>query len=340
MKRTAFLPFVVSGIVLALMLILAIASVPPDFSISLKVATTSQEEAPFPVVSPIPVDELAHGLKRRAPDVNLFPAPLKKYYGIGLSDGSGMANPKEKFRVTDVVNAQSPKLPSKRLIVPLARESDNLWAVHFEYGGIAHGYEVDFFRVEENSLAPIWKCFLDKPEPDAEILSGLIGAGACTGRGSPHTVLWDAVQGHPDIRILSIDHSAKISVEIRNAGPGKLRIWESRNSWGADNWRVIVSRNGLNQTLYQNPNQIFTRNFASFLELNLGESIRQNLDLNGGNWCGFGFCGSYSEKGFAGMTMTVQSGDVITVVYDVRRSRESDLYHVWYGVASATAKFQ
>jgi hypothetical protein len=88
------------------------------------------------------------------------------------------------------------------------------------------------------------------------------------------------------------------------------------------------------ESFFQDPNQRFTRNIPTFSEIAKGARVEHRLDLNGGNWCGFGHCAGYSECGFRGRRVRFESGDLIIVTYDVPRTREADKMGVWYGVVA------
>jgi hypothetical protein len=107
------------------------------------------------------------------------------------------------------------------------------------------------------------------------------------------------------------------------------------NSWGAENWRVVMIRKGQLEVFFQNPHQGFTMNYPDFNEIPGGAHIEQKLNLNGGNWCGFGHCSPWSERGFAGRKASFEPGDLVVVTYDVPFTTEASKMGVWYGVAGA-----
>jgi len=55
-----------------------------------------------------------------------------------------MANPGEKYQVTDVITERG--LPRRRLL--FAGVSDNKWFIQYERGGLGHSYFVVVFSVE------------------------------------------------------------------------------------------------------------------------------------------------------------------------------------------------
>lgn len=138
-----------------------------------------------------------------------------------------------------------------------------------------------------------------------------------------------------ELQITRATPSGIVKLEVAPS-PGKsLRIWEAGNSWGAGRWRVLVIRNAQVETFFENPGQVFTVNVPSFREIAKGTRLPQVLDLNGGNWCGFGHCSRWDQHGIAGQQVTFKSGDMIVVVYDVPPSVEAQDMGVWHGVAAA-----
>jgi len=143
-----------------------------------------------------------------------------------------------------------------------------------------------------------------------------------------------------EIKIAEVSHSGAIVVETRNASNVPVRIWRESGSLGADRWRVLRIRKGQLETFFQNPNQRFTRNAVVPVEIAVGARIQQKLDLNGGNWCGFGHCSSHNEHGFGGREASFEPGDIIVVTYDVPRTNEASKMGVWYGVTAALTTVQ
>src|SRR5215472_18471589 len=125
------------------------------------------------------------------------------------------------------------------------------------------------------------------------------------------------------IKVSDISASGSISVEISNTSKEPIRLWRDSSSLGAARWRVVRIRNGRLETFFQNPNQRFTRNSAVPVELAGGAHTQQKLDLNGGNWCGFGHCAEYNERGFGGQQVSFEPNDIVVVTYDVPRSDEA-----------------
>ncbi|MGC9975747.1 MAG: hypothetical protein ABSC57_03370 [Syntrophales bacterium] len=137
------------------------------------------------------------------------------------------------------------------------------------------------------------------------------------------------------IKIAEVSPSGGITVEVSNASKDPIKVWQDSNSWGAARWRVLHIRKGRLETFFQNPNQRFTRNIPKFSEIAGGAHIKQKLNLNGGNWYGWGHCSSYDEHGLGGQEVSFEPSDIIIVTYDVPRTNEVVKMGVWYGVAAA-----
>ena len=102
----------------------------------------------------------------------------------------------------------------------------------------------------------------------------------------------------------------------------------------------MLIRSGRLETFFLNPDQIITTNGPTFNEIAGGARIQYNLDLNGGNWCGFGRCTKYNERGFGGKSVSFDPNDTLIVIYDVPATQEARDNGVWYGVIAATANVQ
>src|ERR1051326_7856661 len=75
-------------------------------------------------------------------------------------------------------------------------------------------------------------------------------------------------------------------------------------------------------------------------EIGAGAQTEQKLDLNGGNWCGFGHCCAYNEHGFGVREASFEPGDIIVVTYDVPRTNEATKMGIWYGVTASLTNAQ
>ncbi len=136
------------------------------------------------------------------------------------------------------------------------------------------------------------------------------------------------------IRIIHISPPNRIVLRIENPSDRSIRIWRESNSWGAGHWRVLVVRKGQVETLYQNPDQAFTRNIPGFDEIKADGYIDKTLDLDVGDW-----------RSAGDRRPSLESGDLVIVVYDVPKAlgwvgapdtvRAHEM-GVWYGVAVAS----
>jgi len=143
------------------------------------------------------------------------------------------------------------------------------------------------------------------------------------------------------LKIMNIDHSGRIAVELDNQSSSSIRIWKDSNSWGAARWRVLVLNNrGKLQGFYQNPHRGFTRNVPGFAEIASGARIEQKIDLNDGDWCTLDQCPSREQRGTSVRQVSFERGDVVIAVYDVPVSGEAQYMNVWYGVAAVSATVQ
>jgi hypothetical protein len=143
-----------------------------------------------------------------------------------------------------------------------------------------------------------------------------------------------------EIKIVEVLPSGGITARVSNSSKNPIKVWQESNSWGAARWRVLRVRKGQLEAFFQNPNQRFTRNIPTSTEIAPGAQIEQKLDLNGGNWCGFGHCSSYNEHGFGGREASFEPGDIIVVSYDVPRTNEAATMGIWYGVTAALTTVQ
>jgi len=145
---------------------------------------------------------------------------------------------------------------------------------------------------------------------------------------------------HVKIEIVRVLPTGTIMIEIRNTSKAPIRIWEDSNSWGAARWRVLRIRKGEIETFYENPNRLFTKNVPAFVEI-AGEShAKKVLSINGGNWCGYGYCSRYNQVGLNGSSISFDAADVLIAVYDVPSTNESTKLDVWNGVAAGITTVQ
>jgi hypothetical protein len=142
------------------------------------------------------------------------------------------------------------------------------------------------------------------------------------------------------LRIVSVENSGLLSVELKNATARSVRIWKDANSWGAARWRVMILRNGQLDGFFQNPNRAFTRNGPGFIEIESGSRVEKKVDLNDGHWCEIGECSSPDQREVQISRVSFKPGDVLIVIYDVPLTGEAQEMNVWYGViaSSTTAR--
>lgn len=138
-----------------------------------------------------------------------------------------------------------------------------------------------------------------------------------------------------ELQIESVSSNGTVVLRLHNPSQDPIKIWKESNSWGAALWRVLVIRNGAINVYYQNPNEGFTMNTPSFMEVPGKGQIQKTLDLNAGDWCFRDYCAPYKERGVNGQTITFLPTDTIVVTYDVPFSPEAWTNGVWYGVAAA-----
>jgi len=137
------------------------------------------------------------------------------------------------------------------------------------------------------------------------------------------------------LRIVSVSPSGTVAVEVENTSKETIRMWRESNSWGAARWRILVLRKGSVEVFFQNPDQRFTRNIPVPDEIAAGARVQHLLDLNAGNWCGFGHCSAHDQRGIGGQTVAFGREDSVIVVYDVPRTEEAVHQRVWYGEVAA-----
>jgi len=82
------------------------------------------------------------------------------------------------------------------------------------------------------------------------------------------------------LKILRVSPPGTIDVSLKNSSQESIKIWQDSNSWGAARWRVMLARNGHIETLYQNPDQIFSRNVPHYFLVEKGQTVQKTLDVN------------------------------------------------------------
>ena len=78
-----------------------------------------------------------------------LPTGIRKLYTVKGGSRVAIADPGEKFEATDYIT--DPDLPRRRLI--FAGVAQDRAFIHYEEGGIAHSYIVEFFRLKSIDVA-------------------------------------------------------------------------------------------------------------------------------------------------------------------------------------------
>jgi len=101
-----------------------------------------------------------------------IPANVKLAFSkIAREPSFAMANPGQKFQVTDVVLDRT--LPWRRLV--FAGVLDDKWFIHYERGGYAHGYYVAAFKANSHGDALfLWGCGVGKSAKTLEELRPMV----------------------------------------------------------------------------------------------------------------------------------------------------------------------
>lgn len=162
----------------------------------------------------------------------------------------------------------------------------------------------------------------------------IIGLWFPGGQKEKHEPVLGQPAGELRVTVLEVSLKGVVRVRMTNESNHPVRIWRASNSWGASRWRVIRIRDGNSMTFYENPYKIFTRNVPSYDEIAGKGHSDFSLELNEGDWCGFGYCAWYDERGFDGKEVDFRTGDTVVAIYDVPPSNEAQKYEVWVGVAA------
>lgn len=131
------------------------------------------------------------------------------------------------------------------------------------------------------------------------------------------------------IAILDINKDDSITVEFKNNTGKIVRLWDYPNSWGWNNWRILVIRDSVTFFIQRNPNEGFTMNVPTYISLPSREKRAEVLTINNGDWR----CGNDKEFHFL-------KYDEIIVVYNVMETPESRKLDVWVGTIVAFFKYK
>ena len=101
-----------------------------------------------------------------------IPANVKQAFSkIAHEPSFAMANPGQKFQVTDVVLDRT--LPWRRLA--FAGVQDDKWVLHYERGGLAHSYYVVAFKADLHGDARfVWGCGVGRSAKTIEQLRTMV----------------------------------------------------------------------------------------------------------------------------------------------------------------------
>jgi hypothetical protein len=104
-----------------------------------------------------------------------IPHELKQAFAAATGEQQfSLANPGQKYQVTDVID--EPGLPVRRLL--FAGESRRCWFIHYEHGGLGHGYVVLVFsKVRMGGLQFLWGGAGSEGAKDLNDLRNEISAG-------------------------------------------------------------------------------------------------------------------------------------------------------------------
>jgi hypothetical protein len=139
------------------------------------------------------------------------------------------------------------------------------------------------------------------------------------------------------LEITDVSASGKVTLRLKNTSSQTIKLWKESNSWGGGRWRVLILKNELVETYFQDPDTIYTVNVPLFSEVLPGKYIQQVLDLSSNEW-------RHAGSG----PVSLRSGDTIVAIYDVPPALPVDHWRgvqpsrmgVWYGVVAAVQKLR
>jgi hypothetical protein len=121
---------------------------------------TPRIEFPSEATSQLAVAHFLEGNYTSITSVEALPALVAKAFTEKTSSRLLLANPGERFEVTDVIS--DPSVPRMRLLFAGIR-NDQVF-VHYEQGGRAHFFIVALFRLASaNEMEPFWQGFCVSP---------------------------------------------------------------------------------------------------------------------------------------------------------------------------------
>ena len=108
--------------------------------------------------------------------VEAFPDPLRPAYREANGTRFTMADPGEPFQATDVIYDAS--LPRRRLV--FAGQQDRRFLIHYEQGGIARSYRLDFLEVGgDNRARVVWEGYCNRAAGNVRELAGMLESRQC-----------------------------------------------------------------------------------------------------------------------------------------------------------------
>ena len=104
-------------------------------------------------LSPAEKEHILDGSFTDVTKTEAMPDPVRQAFATITAESFSLADPGQKFQVTDEGVYQG--LPRRRLI--FAGVQGDEWFVHYERGGLAHGYFVLLFKVDPHKqLQFVW----------------------------------------------------------------------------------------------------------------------------------------------------------------------------------------
>ncbi len=108
--------------------------------------------------------------------MSVLPAAVLKVYTAEDGGRLAMADPGKEFEATDYI--KDPTLPRRRLI--FAGVSEDRAFVHYEMGGLAHSFVLEFFELKSPEAAVgLWRGYCDGPAKALDDLRLCIAKGRC-----------------------------------------------------------------------------------------------------------------------------------------------------------------
>jgi len=154
---------------------LVIAGIVGVYGISRHGKPLNEIEINFPShhLTPAELEAFLAGNFTTVREIRNLPAPVVQAYTERGGARIVMANPGERFEVTDVITDSS--VPRKRLI--FAAVSQDKCIVSYEQGGRGHTFHIALFRLNSNKAEPVWQGFCEAK--DLDTLRKSVADGYC-----------------------------------------------------------------------------------------------------------------------------------------------------------------